>query len=493
MSWFDDQGLTGEPIKTDPASIEGGAQFNQAAPPKAGTSWLDWIAQTYGTSKARGGGFADLPGGTSVEQAIQRFNQETGSNARYIGGASGDQVDFGQGATDVLTAGGQLWQNPYGLGSGPAAPAGGGAPGGGAPAAPAAAPVVLPAAPTLQTLATPEAFSYGQGVPTAPNLTYNAMATPEALEYQRLATPDAFQNMTADELQQDPSYQFRLQQGQQALEQSAAAKGLLRTGGTYKGLLDYGQNAASQEYAAANARKLGAYQTNAQTGLSYGQANNQNALNFGQANFNNQFSVNQANNQGNFNVGNANFQNQLASQNQGYNQAAGAYGLNANTGLAYGQANNQNALASYQAQVNAALGQGNLNLGYQNSANSYALGQGNLALGQGQLGMAQQGQAFNQGLALNTNAWNQNYALANLGNPGAPNSQGYGGEMANIYGQQGNANAAGQVGSANAWNQGLTNLANLGVQAGAYATDPYYRRGGVTMAGGAGSGGFMNN
>lgn len=49
----------------------------------------------------------------------------------------------------------------------------------------------------------------------------------------------------------DPSYKWRLQQGQQALERSAAARGQLTGGGTMKALARYGQGAASQEYQAA--------------------------------------------------------------------------------------------------------------------------------------------------------------------------------------------------------------------------------------------------
>lgn len=49
----------------------------------------------------------------------------------------------------------------------------------------------------------------------------------------------------------DPSYQFRLQQGQQALERSAAARGSGMGGGTLKALTRYAQGAASTEYAAA--------------------------------------------------------------------------------------------------------------------------------------------------------------------------------------------------------------------------------------------------
>jgi hypothetical protein len=46
----------------------------------------------------------------------------------------------------------------------------------------------------------------------------------------------------------DPSYKWRLGQGTEALENSAAARGGLLSGNTGKALQDYGQNAASQEY-----------------------------------------------------------------------------------------------------------------------------------------------------------------------------------------------------------------------------------------------------
>jgi hypothetical protein len=49
----------------------------------------------------------------------------------------------------------------------------------------------------------------------------------------------------------DPSYQWRLQQGQKALERSAAARGGAMGGGTMKALTRYAQGAASTEYQAA--------------------------------------------------------------------------------------------------------------------------------------------------------------------------------------------------------------------------------------------------
>lgn len=55
-------------------------------------------------------------------------------------------------------------------------------------------------------------------------------------------------NFGPADFQADPGYQFRQQQGQQALERSAAARGGLLSGGTLKALTRYGQDVASAEY-----------------------------------------------------------------------------------------------------------------------------------------------------------------------------------------------------------------------------------------------------
>lgn len=62
---------------------------------------------------------------------------------------------------------------------------------------------------------------------------------------------------TMSDLQIDPGFAFRMQQGQQALERSAAAKGGLASGGTLKSLTDYAQGSASQEYQNAYNRFTG--------------------------------------------------------------------------------------------------------------------------------------------------------------------------------------------------------------------------------------------
>lgn len=605
------------------AAYEQGPKAPPAAAPQAGQfannqqGFLDWATQKFGAGK-RGGGFVDIPPG-QLQQVAQQYAQATGNTANFLGGPSGDRIDFGQGAQDALTSGGSIWNPAGGNGGaqggsvGGPVPWGGGGPfpGGGSPGT-----MGMPTAPTATDLKAPDPFTYqlsnlgqfqspsqtptperlsyqnatapgqltAQQVGTPQQLSYNPMLTPTAfagsrqadpgtLSYANLATPagytpEKYQGLSAEQLAADPSYQFRFQQGQGAAENILAHAGALRTGNAAKALTDYGQQAASQEYAAADARargtvaqnnatSLGAYQTNAQTGLAYNQNANANAMNFGQQNiqnsasaneanygrssneaqqgFQNQFAANQANNAGQFQVGQANIGNQLnatqannqsnlayggqnfqqgfavnqannagqqsatqannanalaaqgqqfgqaatgyglnqAAQQQGYNQALGAYGQNAQTQLAYGSQNQNNQLANYQAQTNAALGLGNLNLGYQNSAQNYALGQGNLNLGYGNLGLAQQGQQFNQGLqtydrnyqANVTDPWNQQMGLANLGNPGAPNTQGNANAQSGLQTDIGNANAAGTVGAANQWNNAASNLSQTAQQA----------------------------
>jgi uncharacterized protein YukE len=51
-----------------------------------------------------------------------------------------------------------------------------------------------------------------------------------------------------DQIANTNAYKFRFNQGQQALERSAAAKGMLNSGNTLSALADYGQGQASQEY-----------------------------------------------------------------------------------------------------------------------------------------------------------------------------------------------------------------------------------------------------
>ena len=72
-------------------------------------------------------------------------------------------------------------------------------------------------------------------------------------QYQNLAP---YQSFGMPQFQADPGYNFRMSEGVKALERSAAARGLLQSGSTLKGITQYGQDVASQEYGNAFQRYL---------------------------------------------------------------------------------------------------------------------------------------------------------------------------------------------------------------------------------------------
>ncbi len=112
---------------------------------------------------------------------------------------------------------------------------------------------------------------------------------PPAFSYADFQMPAAFKAPTYDEAQQEPGFQFRLGTGRQALENSAAARGTLRTGGTLKDILDYGQNFASNEYRNVYDRSLGTYRTNFDTALQGYATNRGNALDTYNTNYQTQY------------------------------------------------------------------------------------------------------------------------------------------------------------------------------------------------------------
>jgi len=71
-------------------------------------------------------------GNRTVPQMVEAFNKMTGQNARYVGGPSGDLVDFGdgRGPVDAKTANNEFWYSEPGQGT-PGGPGSGGAGGGG--------------------------------------------------------------------------------------------------------------------------------------------------------------------------------------------------------------------------------------------------------------------------------------------------------------------------------------------------------------------------
>jgi hypothetical protein len=72
-------------------------------------------------------------------------------------------------------------------------------------------------------------------------------------EYLKLAP---YEDFGVKQFQADPGYNFRMAEGMKGLERSAAARGLLQSGGTLKGIQQYGQNLASAEYDNAFSRYI---------------------------------------------------------------------------------------------------------------------------------------------------------------------------------------------------------------------------------------------
>jgi len=64
----------------------------------------------------------------------------------------------------------------------------------------------------------------------------------------KLITASDYTPFGMEQFQADPGYAFRLGEGQKAIERSAAARGMQLSGSTLKGLTNYAQGAASQEY-----------------------------------------------------------------------------------------------------------------------------------------------------------------------------------------------------------------------------------------------------
>jgi hypothetical protein len=59
---------------------------------------------------------------------------------------------------------------------------------------------------------------------------------------------DLTRNFTMADFQKDPGYDFRMSEGQRALERGAAARGGLMSGGALKAITRYGQDYASNEF-----------------------------------------------------------------------------------------------------------------------------------------------------------------------------------------------------------------------------------------------------
>lgn len=294
--------------------------------------------------------------------------------------------------------------------------------GGGTPAAPGAAAGSDPFAYTGGSLLTPwtQAFQPGRDM----NLGYEAYSggpgnfgygftAPNAIAAPTIAGPGNFSYgdfamPTAETMQQDPGYQFRLNQGMNALQNAAAAKGSLRTGGAFKALMGYGQDMASQEYGNAYGRARDVY------GVNRGNA----AENFDR-NAANSLAVQNANAGNSLRAQEGTAANQMGAAQLGFNVAQGTW--DRNQGLARQQYDDlQNWKSNRYGQL---LGE-------------YGINRDNFRTNQDtQFGRLMQ--------------------MGQMGNPA-----GYAQSMADLFTGRGNAQAAGALGAGNAYGNLFGNLGN---------------------------------
>jgi hypothetical protein len=120
-----------------------------------------------------------------------------------------------------------------------------------------------------------QAFQFPQFTPPQ----YQAGApinAPGPFSYAPFSYAD-FKAPTAADAAQNPGYQFALDQGRKALEGSAAAKGVLRTGGTLKDLFSWGNQFGERNYNDVFGRDLTTYGTNRANAFGQWSANRDNA------------------------------------------------------------------------------------------------------------------------------------------------------------------------------------------------------------------------
>lgn len=131
-------------------------------------------------------------------------------------------------------------------------------------------------------------------------------------------TPDFQFNADSFDMMKDPSYDFRMQEGVNALDRSAASRGRLLSGAQDRAVTRYGSDLASQEYGNAFNRSLTTYQQNLgkqQSLAGVGQVATQQIQDVGNV-------LGQNVSQANTDIGNAYAQGQIQTANA--NQAMGA-------------------------------------------------------------------------------------------------------------------------------------------------------------------------
>jgi hypothetical protein len=229
-------------------------------------------------------------------------------------------------------------------------------------------------------------FSYGDY--QAPDkFSYGDYQAPDNFSYDAFNAPDKFVAPDDVTMQNDPGWKFRQKTGQQEFLNSAAAKGLSRSGGTMKDFINYNQEAASQEYGQVYNRALGEWNTDYGAKLGTYNTNRANAADI--------WGKNTTLGQTAYNTNRAN--------------AADIYNTNANMGLTAYNTNRGNAFQNYQTNFGNAL------QGWQaNTANNANVYNTNWGAQKDVYNAAMQGwQGTN---ALNTDIWKTQNANAMASN-----------------------------------------------------------------------------
>ena len=298
-------------------------EYAQSKGVKYDSTMLDDVLRQVSYARNNGKNPAEF-----INNALRTIDQRA-SNVPVGGAPSGVGAGAG-GGTGGGTGGGG------GTSGGGGGTSGGGTGAGGFPTFAPPSPLQLPAPYADPDYVAPDPFAYDA----------YTLAQPFAYDPYTPATPFAyadFQAPTGQSILSDPSYQFRLEQGQKALDASAANRGTLRTGGHLKDTLGYGQNFASQEYGNIYnraAEQYGTNRNNAQQNYAMNEANRAGAYNTNLGLAKSTYDTNEANRAGAYGTN--------------YNVAKDIYGINAaGKANAYGT-NRQNAQEGYQSQYNTA-------------------------------------------------------------------------------------------------------------------------------------------
>lgn len=131
-----------------------------------------------------------------------------------------------------------------------------------------------PQTPGYQTAETPTSGPGGNGYDGSGAGTYSAgspYSGPSGFQWPtftptEFSFPDfqfeSFRTPSMEDAEQEPGYAFALDQGRKALETSAAGRGALRTGGTLKDILEYGQKFGGQNFQNVFNRKFQTWDAN---------------------------------------------------------------------------------------------------------------------------------------------------------------------------------------------------------------------------------------